>query len=90
MGLRGARSVPRSPIAAARTLTSLGHVFARWRRLAAYVGVATACALLVAPAPAQADNVRDKQWHLNELRVRTAWHESTGKGVVVAVVDSGV
>ncbi|MGH3746024.1 MAG: type VII secretion-associated serine protease mycosin, partial [Micromonosporaceae bacterium] len=42
------------------------------------------------PAPAQADNVRDKQWHLNELRVRTAWHESTGKGVVVAVVDSGV
>ncbi|MGH3659312.1 MAG: type VII secretion-associated serine protease mycosin, partial [Micromonosporaceae bacterium] len=41
-------------------------------------------------APAHADTVRDKQWQLNELRVRTAWKHATGKGVVVAVLDSGV
>ncbi|MFC0101238.1 type VII secretion-associated serine protease mycosin [Micromonospora marina] len=34
--------------------------------------------------------VRDEQWQLEELRAKTAWRTSTGRGVVVAVIDSGV
>ena len=36
------------------------------------------------------DQVRDEQWQLNELRATHAWRHSTGDGVTVAVVDSGV
>ncbi|PWR11247.1 type VII secretion-associated serine protease mycosin [Micromonospora acroterricola] len=36
------------------------------------------------------DQVRDEQWQLDELRAETAWRTSTGRGVTVAVVDSGV
>lgn len=37
-----------------------------------------------------ADQVRDDQWQLDMLGARTAWRTSTGAGVVVAVIDSGV
>ncbi len=37
-----------------------------------------------------ADQVRDDQWQLDALRASTAWRTSTGAGVVVAVIDSGV
>lgn len=37
-----------------------------------------------------ADQVRDDQWQLDMLRASTAWRTSTGAGVVVAVIDSGV
>ncbi|WP_082772589.1 type VII secretion-associated serine protease mycosin [Actinoplanes sp. TFC3] len=40
--------------------------------------------------PAFADGIRDKQWHLSYLKVLQAQRRSTGKGVVVAVLDSGV
>ncbi|MFC4019743.1 type VII secretion-associated serine protease mycosin [Micromonospora sp. GCM10011542] len=36
------------------------------------------------------DQVRDEQWQLDELRAETAWRTSTGRGVTVAVIDSGV
>jgi type VII secretion-associated serine protease mycosin len=36
------------------------------------------------------DQVRDEQWQLGELRATHAWRHSTGDGVTVAVVDSGV
>ncbi|MFC3503215.1 type VII secretion-associated serine protease mycosin [Micromonospora krabiensis] len=36
------------------------------------------------------DQIRDEQWQLDELDARTAWRSSTGRGVTVAVVDSGV
>ncbi|MEH1165779.1 type VII secretion-associated serine protease mycosin [Micromonospora sp. CPCC 205539] len=39
---------------------------------------------------ARTDQVRDEQWQLDELRAETAWQTSTGRGVTVAVVDSGV
>ncbi|SCE79439.1 type VII secretion-associated serine protease mycosin [Micromonospora purpureochromogenes] len=38
----------------------------------------------------RADRVRDDQWQLQELRASTAWSASTGRGVTVAVIDSGV
>ncbi|HEY0699869.1 MAG TPA: S8 family serine peptidase, partial [Micromonospora sp.] len=36
------------------------------------------------------DLVRKEQWQLDRLGVRTVWPESTGRGVTVAVIDSGV
>ncbi|MFG1950649.1 type VII secretion-associated serine protease mycosin [Micromonospora sp. NPDC048830] len=40
--------------------------------------------------PARTDQIRDEQWQLDELRAATAWQSSTGRGVTVAVIDSGV
>ena len=36
------------------------------------------------------DDVRSEQWHLKTLNVAGAWAYSTGAGVTVAVIDSGV
>src|SRR6266511_3010780 len=52
--------------------------------------VAGVLGLLVTPRPAHADWVRSDQWQLSALNVRTAWRYSTGAGVTVAVLDSGV
>ncbi|GIJ34141.1 type VII secretion-associated serine protease mycosin [Micromonospora sediminimaris] len=41
-------------------------------------------------AARRADQVRDEQWQLDKLNARAAWRTSTGRGVVVAVIDSGV
>ncbi|MGW2084871.1 type VII secretion-associated serine protease mycosin [Streptomyces sp. NPDC001880] len=48
--------------------------------------------LLVAAAavPASADSIRSKQWHLDAMKAEEMWKTSTGKGVIVAVLDSGV
>jgi type VII secretion-associated serine protease mycosin len=37
-----------------------------------------------------ADDVRSEQWHLKTLNVAGAWAVSSGAGVTVAVIDSGV
>lgn len=37
-----------------------------------------------------ADPARDQQWALDTLQAETAWTSSTGSGVTVAVIDSGV
>ncbi|MEV0893269.1 S8 family serine peptidase [Promicromonospora sp. NPDC050262] len=62
------------------------------------VGAATSAALvvatLVAVAPgaqaATSDPLRDRQWGLDQINAEAAWPASTGEGVVVAVVDTGV
>ncbi|WP_275411836.1 type VII secretion-associated serine protease mycosin [Winogradskya humida] len=41
-------------------------------------------------APVIGDSVRAEQWHLKTLNVAGAWNYSTGEGVTVAVIDSGV
>jgi type VII secretion-associated serine protease mycosin len=51
--------------------------------------IAAAAAAVGQPAFA-ADRFRDSQWHLKALKVAEANKISTGTGVVVAVVDSGV
>ncbi|MEG8280568.1 type VII secretion-associated serine protease mycosin [Streptomyces sp. AHA2] len=51
------------------------------------------CGLLlvcVAATPAQAQSIRSMQWHLDVMRAEEMWKTSTGKGVTVAVIDSGV
>ncbi|MFF0560279.1 type VII secretion-associated serine protease mycosin [Streptomyces sp. NPDC004266] len=44
----------------------------------------------IASVPAQAAGERDRQWHLTAMGAEEIWQISTGKGVTVAVIDSGV
>ncbi|MFD6230770.1 type VII secretion-associated serine protease mycosin [Streptomyces sp. NPDC060232] len=44
----------------------------------------------VAATPAHAETIRSQQWHLDALKADEIWKTSTGKGVTVAVIDSGV
>ncbi|WP_407676313.1 type VII secretion-associated serine protease mycosin [Plantactinospora alkalitolerans] len=61
----------------------------RTTRAAVALLCATAVAVLPA-APAQADQIRNDQWHLRYLKVAEAHKISQGVGVTVAVIDSGV
>ncbi len=59
--------------------------------LALAAGLATCgAAVLGVASPAHADWVRNDQWQLSTLHASAAWSESTGAGVTVAVLDSGV
>jgi subtilisin family serine protease len=58
-------------------------------RLAAVVAVVVGL-LGVPSVAASADSIRDSQWQLAELDAHDAWRLSTGAGVIVAVIDSGV
>ncbi|MFI0353581.1 S8 family serine peptidase [Actinomadura sp. 9N407] len=52
--------------------------------------LALAAAVLVPAAPVQADEIRDRQRPMmRTLDLETAWKTTRGKGVTVAVVDSG-
>lgn len=53
-------------------------------------GVLAAFMVLTAANPAAAAPRRDRQWHLNYLDIEAVHRISTGQGVVVAVIDSGV
>ncbi|MEU5520141.1 type VII secretion-associated serine protease mycosin [Streptomyces sp. NPDC047860] len=44
----------------------------------------------VAATPAHAESVRDMQWHLDAMRADEMWKVSKGRGITVAVIDSGV
>ncbi|MEU7556362.1 type VII secretion-associated serine protease mycosin [Streptomyces sp. NPDC044571] len=44
----------------------------------------------VAATPAHAESIRGQQWHLDAMNADGIWKISTGKGVTVAVIDSGV
>jgi type VII secretion-associated serine protease mycosin len=60
-------------------------------RFKAVAGVITLIVAIVAPsAPAHADSFRDDQWYLKTLKVSQAQAISTGSGITVAVIDSGV
>ncbi|GID31454.1 type VII secretion-associated serine protease mycosin [Paractinoplanes brasiliensis] len=47
-------------------------------------------AFLAEPSPLQGDSVRADEWHLGTLNISEAWTYSSGAGVTVAVIDSGV
>ncbi|MEU8341272.1 S8 family serine peptidase [Spirillospora sp. NPDC048832] len=60
-------------------------------RTAAAIAVAALAGSWLPPAPAHADEVRDRQRPiLNILGMDAAWEVTKGAGVTVAVVDSGV
>lgn len=44
----------------------------------------------VATNPAQAETIREQQWHLDVMKADAIWKLSKGAGVTVAVIDSGV
>ncbi|MEV8533516.1 type VII secretion-associated serine protease mycosin [Streptomyces sp. NPDC051211] len=44
----------------------------------------------VAATPAHAESIRSQQWHLDSMKADEMWKTSTGKGVTVAVIDTGV
>ncbi|MGW9373753.1 type VII secretion-associated serine protease mycosin [Streptomyces xanthophaeus] len=44
----------------------------------------------VAATPAHAATIRSQQWHLDAMKADDIWKISTGKGITVAVIDSGV
>ncbi|MER5934547.1 type VII secretion-associated serine protease mycosin [Streptomyces sp. NPDC002054] len=44
----------------------------------------------VAATPAHAASIRSQQWHLDSMKADEMWKSSTGKGVTVAVIDTGV
>lgn len=44
----------------------------------------------VAATPAHADTIRSQQWHLDAMKANEIWKISTGKGITVAVIDTGV
>ncbi|GAA3835811.1 type VII secretion-associated serine protease mycosin [Streptomyces phyllanthi] len=48
--------------------------------------------LLVGPAgsPAYAESIREQQWFLDAMKAERMWQTSTGSGITVAVIDSGV
>ncbi|MGW1501242.1 type VII secretion-associated serine protease mycosin [Streptomyces mirabilis] len=56
-------------------------------------GVSAALGLLLlgaTGAPAHAESTRAQQWFLDAMRADQMWRTSTGKGVNVAVIDTGV
>ncbi|WP_240468093.1 S8 family serine peptidase [Streptomyces dangxiongensis] len=44
----------------------------------------------LAPGAAASDGVQSKQWYLDAMHADEMWKHSTGKGVKVAVIDTGV
>jgi type VII secretion-associated serine protease mycosin len=60
------------------------------RLVARILVVAFAVCLLSAPLSAQADEIRDRQWHIAALGIAAAQTLSQGDGVLVAVADTGV
>ncbi|MEU8582510.1 type VII secretion-associated serine protease mycosin [Streptomyces abikoensis] len=56
------------------------------------VGCATVAlfVLAIATVPASADTIRSQQWYLDAMHAEEMWKTSTGAGVTVAVIDSGV
>jgi len=72
-----------------------GRGWRGWRHRALALtaaGIAACSAAALGPgSPARADAVRDTEaWVLNALNVQPAWSITQGKGVLVAVIDSGV
>src|SRR5437764_3451847 len=66
----------------------------RWRRrgAAAVIAVAVAVAAAVHPQVAKAsqDPLFPSQWNLQQIGAPQAWQRSTGAGIKIGIVDSGV
>ncbi|MDQ6727058.1 MAG: S8 family serine peptidase [Actinomycetota bacterium] len=63
----------------------------RLRRAAAVVACAgTVMLVAVSPARATDDKYFDQQWNLTQVKATEAWARSTGSGIVIGVVDTGI
>lgn len=63
---------------------------ARHRRRALGALCAAAAFTLLPAVPARADAIRDQQWGLQAMHTDEAWRTTRGRGITVAVVDTGV
>ena len=63
---------------------------ARTLDAAAGVTASTVKSRQILSAPESDGAARDLQWPLNQLRAEDAWRVSTGAGIVVAVLDTGI
>ncbi|MFF9364264.1 type VII secretion-associated serine protease mycosin [Streptomyces griseoluteus] len=69
-------------------MRSRGRHSLRYSSLAsAFLGLTL---VMVAATPAHAQSVRAQQWHLDAMGAPEMWKVSTGAGITVAVIDSGV
>ncbi|GAA3376358.1 type VII secretion-associated serine protease mycosin [Streptomyces sannanensis] len=59
------------------------------RKAAPVLGALTAVLTVFAPA-AHAADMRSRQWYLDAMKAEEIWQVSTGSGVTVAVIDTGV
>ncbi|MFI0239811.1 type VII secretion-associated serine protease mycosin [Streptomyces sp. NPDC016845] len=57
------------------------------RLASAVIGVVLAG---VTVTPASAASVRDRQWYLDAMHAEQMWKTSTGKGITVAIIDTGI
>ncbi|WP_405641626.1 S8 family serine peptidase [Streptomyces uncialis] len=57
--------------------------------MAVLCAAASATSVALAPA-AVANDVQSQQWYMNAMQAEKMWQSSTGKGIKVAVVDTGV
>ncbi|MEU7056496.1 type VII secretion-associated serine protease mycosin [Streptomyces sp. NPDC046197] len=62
----------------------------RSRRTAAFSLLLAASLALVPSTAAHADGIRAQQWALDAMHTQQAWRVTKGKGVTVAVLDTGV
>ncbi|MFF0789690.1 type VII secretion-associated serine protease mycosin [Streptomyces spiralis] len=62
----------------------------RGRRSAVTSAVLGTLLVGVVAAPAYAESTREQQWFLDAMKAEQMWRVSTGSGISVAVIDSGV
>ncbi|MFG2131238.1 type VII secretion-associated serine protease mycosin [Streptomyces sp. NPDC048751] len=63
----------------------------RTRRRVGLLGCLLAATVALVPAtPAYADGIRAQQWALDAMHTREAWQTTKGRGITVAVLDTGV
>ncbi|MEU6376376.1 type VII secretion-associated serine protease mycosin [Streptomyces sp. NPDC046909] len=60
------------------------------RRAGLVSALLAASLALVPPTAAHADGIRAQQWALDAMHTQEAWQTTKGKGVTVAVLDTGV
>ncbi|MGQ4378449.1 type VII secretion-associated serine protease mycosin [Streptomyces sp. SAS_267] len=60
------------------------------RRAGALAALLAASLALVPAATAHADGIRAQQWGLDAMHTQQAWRTTKGKGITVAVLDTGV
>ncbi|MET9852727.1 type VII secretion-associated serine protease mycosin [Streptomyces sp. NPDC006450] len=44
----------------------------------------------ISATPAHAETIRSQQWHLTSMKADEIWKTATGRGITVAVIDTGV
>jgi type VII secretion-associated serine protease mycosin len=83
------RTGTQAPSAAGQT-TRTRQTTRTTHRLGALSVLLAASLALVPPTAAHADGIRAQQWALDAMHTQQTWQTTKGKGVTVAVLDTGV